>query len=86
MTLRQEFGGFTQQWKVYREATSDQVSEMHEANKIISSSEELIEYQQGTIESLEPVLSSHSEAFDTALGQLTRFLEETFGYSSVGVD
>lgn len=86
VTLRQEFGGFTQQWKVYREATSDQVSEMHEANKIISASEELIEYQQGIIESLEPVLSSHSEALDGALDQLTRLLKETFDYSNVGVD
>lgn len=85
---RLEPGGFTktEQWKVYREATSGQVREMHEAMDIISASEELIEFSKGVIDSLEPLLSSQNETFHAAQSRLTRLLEETFGYSNVRVD
>ena len=86
VTLRQEFGGFTQQWKVYREATSDQIREMREAKESLSAAEDSIVVRQKALDSLEPVISSESEAFDSALGQLTIIFEEAFGYSHVGVD
>jgi len=86
VTLRQEFGGFTQQWKVYREAPSHEIKGMREAMNRISASEDSIEVRQLTIAHLEPVISSQNEAFKTALNRLNSVLEETFGHSNIGVE
>ncbi len=77
VTLRQEFGGFTQQWKVYRESTSYEIEKMREAMNSLGASEDSIEVRQRTIDDLEPIISSQNEAFHAAQSRLTRLLEET---------
>ena len=86
VTLRQEFGGFTQQWKVYREAPRHELIKRHEAGTKIGTAEDSIEVRELRLANLEPLISNQDDVYKTALSRLDSALVETFGQSNVSVE